>query len=65
MSSSLPPPIHLGKPLPRACRSRTLSYEYGLVKFHNGGKVGLQASGQTADFDVVQVGTLDAHRVSS
>ncbi len=47
------------KPLPKAFRSRTLAYDYGLVKFRNR-REGYSAEQQVVDFDVVQVGTLDA-----
>ncbi len=47
------------KPLPKAFRSRTLAYDYGLVKFRNR-REGYKAEQQVVDFDVVQVGTLDA-----
>ncbi len=47
------------KALPKAFRSRTLGYDYGLVKFRNR-REAYKAKGQTVEFDVVQVGTLDA-----
>lgn len=47
------------KPLPKAFRSRSLSYDYALVKFRNR-REGYKAEGQALDLDVVQVGTLDA-----
>jgi hypothetical protein len=56
---TLPLPINPRKPLPKAFRSRSLSYDYGLVKYRKR-REGYKASGQTVDFDVVQVGTLDA-----
>ena len=48
MNFSLPP----RKPLPRTFRSRTLAYDYGLVKFRNR-REGYYAKRQKVDFDIL------------
>lgn len=48
-----------GKPLPKAFRNVCVGYDYGLVKFRTL-REGYRAEGQLAEFQLVQVGTLDA-----
>jgi hypothetical protein len=48
----------LGKPLPRSFREVCVGYEYGLVKFRTRDEA-YRAEGQLAEFQLVQVGTLD------
>ena len=49
----------LGKPLPKAFREVCVGYDYGLVKFRTRHEA-YRAEGQLAEFQLVQVGTLDA-----
>jgi hypothetical protein len=48
-----------GKPLPKAFRAVCVGYDYGLVKFR-ARREAYRAEGQLAEFQLVQVGTLDA-----
>jgi len=48
-----------GKPLPKAFRTVSIGYDYGLVKFRNR-REAYWAEGQLAEFQLVQVDTLDA-----
>jgi hypothetical protein len=48
-----------GKPLPKSFREVCVGYDYGLVKFR-ARREAYRAEGQLAEFQLVQVGTLDA-----